>query len=338
MKSSFRAFVVNQTPDGFQIGVQQLEQRDLPTGDVLIRVAYAALNYKDALACIPKGGVARTYPLVPGLELTGVVVESRDARFQPGARVVASDYGRTQGISRHGGYSEYARVPGDFIFPLPEGVDYRQALVLSAGLTAAMALRQLEKNGLTPQQGPVLVTGATGGMGSLAVSLLARRGYTVAASTGKPDAGDYLRQLGASEILSREETVTESTRPLEAERWAGSIDNVGGATLAYLMRTTKKGGAIAAIGVSGGAAFQTTVYPFILRGIKVLGIDVPSISFQLGRELWEEVLREATLSSVVDLIASEVALKDITQVIQAMLGGQTRGRILVRPSEQGEQD
>jgi putative YhdH/YhfP family quinone oxidoreductase len=244
---------------------------------------------------------------------------------------LASDHGRTQGVSRHGGYSEYARVPGDFLIPL-EDMDFKQALVLTAGMAAAMALRLLEKNGLTPRRGPVLVTGATGGIGSLAVSLLSRRGYMVAASTGKPDAGDYLRQLGASEILSRKETSAESTRLLEAERWAGSIDTVGGATLAYLMRTTKKDGAIAAIGVSGGATFQATVYPLILRGIKVLGIDMPSTPLQVGRELWEEVIREATLLSVVDSIASEVTLEDIPQVTQAMLGGQTRGRILVRPS------
>ncbi len=334
MNTTFRAFVVNKDADEFTMGIQQLKQDDLPPGDVLIRVAYAALNYKDALVCIPRGGVARTYPLVPGLELTGVVVESSDARFQPGDRVLASDFGSTQGVSRHGGYSEYARVPGDFIFPLPEALDSRQALVLSAGLAAALALRQLEKNGLTPRRGPVLVTGATGGIGSLAVSLLSRRGYTVAASTGKPGAGDYLRRLGASEILSREETSAGSARPLEAERWAGSIDNVGGATLAYLMRTTQKDGAIAAIGVTGGAAFQATVYPLILRGVKVLGIDMPSVPLQMGRELWEEVMREATLLSVVDAIASEVILEDIPRVTQAMLSGQTRGRILVRPGEQ----
>jgi acrylyl-CoA reductase (NADPH) len=331
MTAPFRAFVVNQTADGFQMGIQWIEQRDLPPGDVLIQVAYAALNYKDALVCIPKGGVARTYPLIPGLELTGMVVESSEARFQPGDAVLAFDFGSTQGISRHGGYSEFARVPADFLFPLPADVDCKQALVLSAGVTAAKGLRHLEKNELTPERGPVLVTGATGGVGSIAVSLLAKRGYTVAASTGKPDAQDYLRRLGASEILSREETSAESTRPLESERWAGSIDTVGGATLAYLMRTTKKGGAIAAIGVSGGAAFRATVYPLILRGVKVLGIDMPSTPLHMRRELWEEVIGETTLLSLVDAIVSEVTLEDIPRVTQAMLGGQTRGRILVRP-------
>jgi acrylyl-CoA reductase (NADPH) len=334
MTAPFRAFVVDQNPDGFKMGIQQLEQRDLPSGDVLIQVAYAAMNYKDALACTPNGNVARAYPLVPGLELTGAVVESTDPRFQSGDLVLASDFGSTQGISRHGGYSEYARVPGDFLFPLPAGMNYKQALMLSAGVTAAMGLRQLEKHDLTPQSGTLLVTGATGGVGSLAVSLLSRRGYKVAASTGKLDAQDYLRQLGASEILSREETSAESMRPLEAERWAGSIDTVGGATLAYLMRTTKKGGAIAAVGVSGGTVFRATVFPFILRGIKVLGIDMPSTPLEMRRQLWEEVMREEALLSLADMIVSEVTLEDIPSVTRAMLDGQTRGRILVSPGEQ----
>lgn len=330
MISTFRALVVTHTAEGFTMGIQQLKPQDLPPGDVLIQVAYAAMNYKDALVCSPHGRVAKTSPLVPGLELTGVVVESTDPRFQPGNRVMASDFGSTLGIARHGGYSEYARVPGDFLFPLPEGLGFKHALVLSAGVTAAMGLRQLEKQALTPQKGPVLVTGATGGVGSLTVSLLVRRGYTVAASTGKPDAHAYLSHLGASEILSREETSAESTRPLEPERWAGSIDMVGGATLAYLLRTTKQGGAIAAIGVAGGATFHATVYPLILRGIGVLGIDMPSTPLQLRQALWEEVLGEASLLSLVDAIVSEATLEDIPRVAAAMLKGQTRGRVLVR--------
>src|SRR5262249_42422216 len=210
MSATFRAWIVNQTADGFQMGIQRLNQRDLPPGDVLIRVRYAAMNYKDALVCTAKGKVAQTYPLVPGIEFAGRVVESMDQRFTSGDEVLASDFGSTLGISRHGGYSEYARVPGEMLFPLSSKLDYQQALVLSAGTTAAMGLRQLEKNGLTPQLGPVLVTGATGGVGSLAVSLLSKRGYTVAASTGKPEAHDYLRRLGASEILGREEVSADS--------------------------------------------------------------------------------------------------------------------------------
>ena len=334
MIAPFRAFVVHQADEGFKMGIEWLNQHDLPPGNVLIQVRYSAVNYKDALVCIPNGKVARSSPLVPGLELTGVVIESTDPRFQPGDRVIAHDFGSSLGIARHGGYSEYARVPGDFLFHLPAGVDFKQALVLSAGAAAVMGLRQLEKHGLTPESGPVLVTGATGGIGSVAVRLLSGRGYTVAASTGKPEAHDYLRQLGASEILSREQTSAESPRPLEAERWAGSIDNVGGATLAYLMRTTKKGGAIAALGVTGGAAFQATVFPLILRGIQVLGIDMPSTPLEMRREIWEEVSNEAMLPSLVDIIASEVTLEDIPGVTKAMLAGQTRGRILVRPGKQ----
>lgn len=227
MSTNFRAFVVDQTAEGFQMGIVRLNQSDLSPGDVLIQVAYSSMNYKDALVCIPDGKVARSYPPVPGLELAGVIIESADPRFKAGDRVLASDFGGTQGIYRHGGYSEYARVPVHFLFHLPEDLDYRQALVLTAGMTAAAGLRQLEKNGLTPQKGQVLVTGATGGVGSVAVSLLSRRGYIVAASSGKANAQNYLRQLGASEILSREETSAERARVLESERWAGSIDTVG---------------------------------------------------------------------------------------------------------------
>ena len=326
--------MVSRTNERFISGIRRLSMHVLSPGEVLIQVAYAAMNYKDALVCTARGNVAQTYPLVPGLEFAGRVVESMDQRFTSGDEVLAYDFGSTLGISRHGGYSEYARVPAELLFPLPGNIHYKQALVLSAATTVAMGLRQLEKNGLTSRLGPVLVTGATGGVGSLAVGLLSRRGYTVAASTGKADAQDYLRRLGASEILSREETSAESTRPLEAERWAGGIDTVGGASLAYLMRTTKKGGAIASIGVSGGAALRATVFPLILRGVKVLGVDMPSTPLQMGRELWEEVLCETTLLGQVDAIASEVTLEDIPRVAKAMLDGQTRGRILVRPSAQ----
>ena len=330
MSATFRAFVVNHAADGFQMGVQAMRLDDLPPGDVVIQVSYAAVNYKDALVCIPNGNVARAYPLIPGLELTGMVVESADPSFEPGESVLAFDFGSTQGVSRHGGFSEYARVPGDFVFRLPEGVDRAQALVLTPAMMSLLALRELEKNGLTPENGPVLVTGATGGVGGAAVSLLSLRGYTVAASTGKPDAHEYLRRLGASEILTRQETEAQSARPLESERWAGSIDTVGGATLAYLLRTTKKGGAIAAVGVAGGAAFSSTVFPLILRGVKVLGMDAPSTPLPVRRKLWDEVIREAPLLRLLEPTITQVTLEDIPRVTHAMLSGQTRGRTLVK--------
>lgn len=334
MKASFKALIVTQTTDTFAVEIRQMRPEELPAGEVLIRVAYSAVNYKDALVCTHNGKIAQTSPLVPGIELTGVVVESSDSRFRAGDRVIAIDFSQSLGISRHGGYSEYARVSGDLVIALSPELGFKQALVLSGGVAALMGLSELEKAGLTPQKGTVLVTGATGGVGSLAIGLLSRRGYTVAASTGKPDAADYLRRLGASEILSRAETSAEPTRPLEAERWAGSIDSVGGATLAYLMRTTKRGGAIAAIGVAGGPAFHSTVFPLILRGIKVLGIDMPSTPLPARRQLWEHMKNEVGLLSLAESIISEVTLDDIPRVSQAMLRGQTRGRILVRLGEQ----
>ena len=331
MLESFRAFVVSKSDKGFKMGIEWLNLSDLPSGDVLIQVAYSVVNYKDALVCNPDGKVARTYPLVPGMELTGRVVESTDTRFKSGEEVVARSFGNIAiGISRHGGYSEYARVPGDCIFPLPQKFGFKKALVISAGLPVALALRQLEKNGLTPRMGPVLVTGATGGIGSLAVSLLSRRGYTVVASTGKHAEYDYLKQLGASEVLSREEVSVASNRSLDPERWAGSVDTVGGATLAYLMRTTKKGGAIAVIGLAGGSAFHSTVLPLILRGINVLGIDMPSCPMEIAQQLWKQLTSDHELLRIVDPVGYEVTLEDVPKVTAAMLKGEMKGRTLVR--------
>jgi putative YhdH/YhfP family quinone oxidoreductase len=323
--------VVRHTADKFTLGVESLTTNDLPTGEALIQVAYAAINYKDALACSPTGRVAQISPLIPGLELTGTIVESADPRFTVGAKVLAWDFGRTMGIAQHGGFSEYARVPGEWLFPLPPRLGVKGACLLSGMMPAALALHQLEQHGLTPQRGQVLVTGATGGVGSLAVCLLAHRGYSVAASTGNPSEHWLLQHLGASEILSREEVSAESRRPLESERWAGSIDTVGGATLTYLMRTTQKGGAVAALGVAGEAAVQTTVYPLILRGIQVLGIDCPSCPQELRRQLWEALIADPELLPNEELLTSEVTLEDIPQVTTAMLNGQTKGRVLVRP-------
>ncbi|HZU67977.1 MAG TPA: oxidoreductase [Ktedonobacteraceae bacterium] len=332
MSTSFRAFVVNKTGDSFTAQVQQLSQNDLPAGEVLIRIAYSSVNYKDALACIPEGRIVRSYPFVPGIDLSGIVVASSDARFSEGDKVIVTGY--DLGVSHYGGFSEYARVKADWIVPLPEGLTLKDAMTFgTAGFEAALALDKLEKMGLKPEQGPVLVTGATGGVGSMAVGMLAKRGYTAIASTGKTSEHAYLKELGASNILSREEVSAESNRPLEKELWAGSIDSVGGSTLAYLIRTTKYGGSVAACGLTGGTDLHTTVFPFILRGVNLLGIDSVFCPMDERRKLWQRMatdLKPAALHSMIN----EVTLDELPQVTASLLKGEVRGRTVVQLSDE----
>src|SRR5713226_3288704 len=328
MSESFRAFVVNKTDEGFTAGFKELTLADLPPGEVLVKVAYSDVNYKDGLASIPDGKIVRSYPFVPGVDLSGVVVESSDSRFKRGDEVLATSY--ELGVSHYGGFSEYACVKADWIVPLPQGLTLKEAMIFgTAGFEAALALHQLEKNGLTPQRGPVLVTGATGGVGSMAVSMLAKTGYTVAASTGKQSEHAYLQELGARNILSREEVSAESNRPLEKELWAGSVDSVGGATLAYLIRTTKYMGSIAACGLTGGSTVNTTAFPFILRGVNLLGIDSVYCPMELRRELWQRMARDLKPSTLASM-SREVTLDELPQVTASLLKGGVRGRTVVR--------
>jgi acrylyl-CoA reductase (NADPH) len=327
MAATFRAFVVNKTNDGFTAGFQELTQADLPAGEVLVRVAYSSVNYKDGLASIPDGKIVRTYPFVPGIDLAGTVVESSDPNYKEGDEVLVTGY--ELGVSHYGGFSEYARVKSAWLVPLPKALTLKEAMTYgTAGFTAALSVHQLEHMGLKPANGPVLITGATGGVGSIAIGILKRRGYTVVASTGKESEHEYLRQLGADDIISRAVTSAESNRPLEKEQWAGSVDAVGGSTLAYLIRTTKTGGSIAACGNTGGPNFSTTVFPFILRGVSLLGIDSVNCPMPLRRELWEHLAsdyRPAALAS----IGHEMPFDELPNALATILKGGMRGRAVI---------
>ncbi len=325
----YRAIVVDKQGEEFSVAVRELAEGDLPAGDVTIAVEWSSINYKDGLALSPNGRVVRSYPMVPGVDLAGTVRESGDSRFSPGDRVVVTGY--DVGVAHPGGFAELARIPGDWVMPLPAGLTTKEAMALgTAGMTAALSVMALEHNGLRQDQGPVIVTGSTGGVGSTAVSMLAQLGYTVAASTGKASEHAFLRELGATEILSREDVSAESPRPLENERWAAAVDPVGGATTAYLIRTMKYGGSIALSGLTGGGAFGTTVYPFILRGVNLLGIDSVFCPMERRMRVWERLAGDLKPRGLLDSIAVETDLDGVQSVCTEILSGKVRGRTLVR--------
>ena len=329
MSATFKAFVVDKKEADFTAAFKDITQSDLPQGEVLVKVAYSSVNYKDGLASIPEGKIVRTYPFVPGIDLAGVVVESSEASFKPGDEVIVTSY--ALGVSHYGGFSEYARVKAEWVVPLPSGLTLKEAMALgTAGFTAALSVHKLEHNGLTPQHGPVLVTGATGGLGSVAISILKNLGYTVAASTGQQSEHDYLKALGADDILPREETSAESNRPLEKDRWAGCVDAVGGATLAYLLRTTSYGGSIASCGNTGGANVNTTVFPFILRGVNLLGIDSVNCPMALRRTIWEHLASDYKPKHLLDLVGHEAPFEELPQALATILKGGVRGRTIIK--------
>jgi putative YhdH/YhfP family quinone oxidoreductase len=267
--------------------------------------------------------------MVPGVDLAGTVAESSDSRFSSGDKVVVTGY--DVGVAHPGGFAELARIPADWVMPLPEGLTTKEAMALgTAGMTAAMSVEALEHNGLRPDQGTVIVTGSTGGVGSTAVSMLAQLGYTVAGSTGKATEHDFLRSLGATEILSREDVSAESNRPMETERWAGAVDPVGGATTAYLIRTMKYGSSIALSGLTGGNAVPTTVFPFILRGVSLLGIDSVFCPMPKRQHVWARMGRDLKPRGLLDSIAVETDLDGVAAVCADILGGKVKGRTLVR--------
>ncbi len=298
---------------------------ELGGGQLLIRTRYASLNYKDALAVTGRGKVVRRLPLVLGCDGMGEVVESEDSRFAPGDRVIATGFGLSE--DHDGGFAQYLRVPADWAIAVPQSLSDWESMVLgTAGITAALAIHRLEQNGLTPDNGPVAVTGASGGCGSVAVAMLAGLGYQVTAFTGKTAEHGYLRELGATQVRDRP-PVTEQTRPLEKAQWAGAIDTVGGPVLAWLTRTMAPQGAIATFGNAGGIELNTTVLPFILRNVSLLGICTGTFPGDLRRQLWERMgtdLRPPTL----DRIGATIGFEQIPEYAQRMLAGQVRGRLV----------
>jgi len=326
--SRFRVFVAEKVDDRVTREVRDLGPSNLPAGEVEVRVAWSSVNYKDALATIPNGKVARISPLIPGIDLAGTVVHSDDPSIRVGAEVIAHGY--ELGVSRHGGFAEYARVPAGWVVPLPAGLTTREAMAVgTAGFTAALSVVRLEAHGLTPDDGPVLVTGASGGVGRSAVAILAERGYECWAATGKTQAHAGLIDLGAAGILSREEVTAESTRPLESERWAGAVDSVGAATLPYILRTLRWGGAVAASGNTSGAPFATTVFPFILRGVALLGIDSAQLPIDERRRLWDRIAEDLRPRGLGDAL-TEVGLDGLESALDAILAGRAMGRWIVR--------
>lgn len=333
LPGSFRAFRVRSDDGTLRRGVELVGPDVMPDHDVAVRVRYSSLNYKDALSASGNRGVTRTYPHTPGIDAVGTVVASRDGRFRPGDEVICTGY--DLGMDTPGGFAEYVSVPGDWLVPLPAGLDPEGAMVLgTAGLTAALALRRIAAVGVGPELGPLVVTGASGGVGSLAVWLAARAGFEVVASTGTPGAAGVLERLGAARVVPRGELAEPSDRPLLRGDLAGAVDTVGGVTLANLLKRTTIGGAVAACGLVGGADLPTTVFPFILRGVALLGVDSQHTPGVERASAWDELARayREDGGKLRDLV-TVVGLEGLQEQVERILAGRTVGRVVVRPGE-----
>lgn len=326
--TNFSCFLVEKDDAGkVRHGIAQRALDDLPPGDVIVRVAYSSLNYKDALACQAHPGVVRTLPHVPGIDAAGSIVESNDARYQAGQEVVITGY--ELGAPRWGGWSEFIRVPADWIVPLPDELSLKDAMVLgTAGFTAAQCVHAIVLNGVTPDDGEILVTGATGGVGCLALRLLAKLGYAVVAVTGKEKMKPRLYEWGAGRVLSREEAVSKSDKQLLSAFWAGAVDTVGGATLSTIVRETKPYGVVAACGLVGGTDLSLTVHPFILRGVTLAGIGSSLLPYDRRLEIWRKLSHEWRLEGL-DELTTTVGLTDLESSIERILKGEIVGRTVV---------
>ena len=325
--SEFRGFRAVTDGESIDRGVVTLTADDLPADGALVDVRWSSVNFKDGLASIPKGQVATISPLIPGIDLAGVLIDDVDG-IAAGTEVLA--HGQDVGTGRHGGYAEYARVPAEYLIPVPDGLSMRDAMVIgTGGFTAALSVMALQDHGITPDSGPVLVTGATGGVGSTSVDILSNLGYEVVASTGKASAADFLTGLGASSIIDRNELSEESRRPLERTLWAGAVDCVGGVTLANVLKKVHYGGSVAASGLTGGPGLSTTVMPFILRGVNLLGIDSVELPMDARRAAWARIATDLKPSNL-DQIGHDITLDDLDTVLTDILAGKARGRSVVK--------
>ncbi|MGB8713803.1 MAG: MDR family oxidoreductase [Onishia taeanensis] len=322
----FKAILIEKDDAGYRAELKKLDDAQLPEGEVTVRVEYSTLNYKDALAITGKGPVVRRFPMVPGIDLAGTVEASDSASFEPGDRVLLNGWGVGEG--HWGGLAQKARLKADWLIPLPEAFSTKQAMAIgTAGYTAMLSVMALERHGLTPATGPVLVTGANGGVGSFSIALLAALGYEVMASTGRPEEADYLKRLGASEVIDRAE-LTEKGKPLAKERWAGAIDSAGSHTLANVCAGTRYGGVVAACGLAQGMDFPSTVAPFILRGVTLAGIDSVMRPREDRLAAWTR-LAETLDTAILDEIAHEIDLGEAIETAAQLIEGKVRGRIVV---------
>ena len=327
MADNFKALVLSQADDKIENQVTELSVDDLPEADVLVRVEYSDVNYKDGMVVNGIGGLVRNYPHVPGIDFAGVVEESSHARFKIGDKVVLT--GWRVGEVHWGGYAQKARVNGDWLVALPDGLSTRQAMAVgTAGLTSMLCVKALEDHGITPANGPVLVTGAAGGVGSVAVAILARLGYSVGASTGREALHDYLKSLGAAEIVPRADLSEPNKRPLESETWAGAVDTVGSTTLARVLAQVKYGGSVAACGLAAGPKLETTVIPFLLRGVNLLGIDSVMQPYENRVAVWNRIVSDLPHDKLEEM-TEVIGLDDVAKAASDILAGRVRGRLVV---------
>jgi NADPH2:quinone reductase len=326
--NSFRAFRIHQEGGKVVARLETIGLDDLGPGEVVVKVGYSTINYKDALAATGAGKILRKYPLVGGIDFAGEVVSSQNPEFKPGQKVLVNGCGLSE--THDGGYAEYARVQGDWVVPIPPGLDEFQCMAIgTAGYTAALAIHRMERNGQRPEGGEIVVTGATGGVGSLAIDMLAGRGYKVAALTGKKSATAYLEQLGAARVLLRE-GLNLGSRPLEEAQWAGAIDNLGGDVLAWLTRTTNFWGNIASIGLAASPELKTTVVPFILRGVNLLGINSVFTPRQLRLAVWQRLASDLRPRHLDTIVTRTVSLDELPQAFEPYVKGAVTGRAVVK--------